>query len=60
MEKKVLKFLLVSLLIFSLVGLNFILVGEQVVHAIYEELETQNTQTNNSNIVFDAYYKEMK
>ena len=58
MEKKALKILLVILLIFSLIGLNFILVGEQVALAMYEELETQGTQTNNANIVFDAYYKE--
>ena len=46
------------MLIFSLIGFNFILTGEQVVLAIYEELEAQGNQTNNANILFDAYYKE--
>lgn len=58
MKGKILKTILISLLILSLTIFDFILLGYNVVIAVSENLESQNTTTNISNIDFDAYFKQ--
>ena len=47
MRERILKIMLNISLIVTLVGSQFILLGNHVVLAINEELENQTTQTNN-------------
>lgn len=56
MNKKILKFILISILVTVLMAGDFILLGHGVAIAMYEELETQNTTTNIKNVEFDSYF----
>lgn len=56
MKDKILKFLLVMSLIATLSMTNFIIVGQSISVAFWEELESQDSTTNISNVNFDAYF----
>lgn len=58
MKGKIFKLAVVVLLIVALTGLNILFVGNQVVLAIYEELESQKTSTTNKNVSLDAFLGE--
>lgn len=56
-EKKISKILLIILIIATLIIGEFIFVGYNFVQALYEGLEQQSTSIANSNVSFDAYFK---
>lgn len=58
MRERILKIMLNISLIVTLVGAQFILLGNHVVLAINEELENQTTQTNNKNVSLDVFFEE--
>lgn len=57
MRSKLLKSILIVITIMALTAGNFLFVGQNIVEAIYEELETQSTATNRKEVSFDAYFK---
>lgn len=59
-ENKVLNALISILLIISMTFANLILLGNSIVNAVYENLETQSNTTTEGNIEFDAYFKNDK
>lgn len=58
MKQKMLKIVVSIGLIITLIGINFFAVGKSIAIAIYENLESQPIQISNTNIEFDAYFKE--
>lgn len=59
-EKRISKITVVLLIIVALIMGEFIFVGYNFVQALYEELEQQNTLIANSNVSFDAYFKNQE
>lgn len=58
MRERILKIMLNISLIVTLVGAQFILLGNNIVLALNEELENQTTQTNNKNVSLDVFFEE--
>lgn len=62
MNQKIWTKLLASLLVVTLTFANFIMLGVYAsnTYATEDNLEKQETNTNNGNVVFDAYFKDEK
>lgn len=58
MQEKIVKILFIIICIVTLVGLDILFLGNQVILALYEGLEEQETTTNSKNVLFDAYFEE--
>lgn len=58
MKRRILKVLIASLLIVLLTMVNFVFIGYNLVLAVSENLEEQNTSTNVQNVDFDVYFKQ--
>lgn len=58
MKKNILKIVLISMLIATLIEPNFLWIGANIANAEYEELEAQGTATNSKNVEFDSYFKQ--
>ena len=58
MERRILKVLIASLLIVLLTMVNFVFIGYNLVLAVSENFEEQNTSTNVQNVDFDVYFKQ--
>lgn len=56
MKERIGKIFIIITLILALVIVNFVVVGQNLVMAIYEELESQGNSTNVSNVEFDTYF----
>ena len=56
-HKKIIKIALITILITLLIGGDVLFMGQGIVKAIYEELETQQTATNNKNVTFNSYFR---
>lgn len=56
MKEKIWAKILVIVLITFLLISDFLILGQGIVLAVYEELETQNLTTNVSNVEFNAYF----
>lgn len=58
MKEKVLRFILVITLITTLIGIHFILLGNHIVIAVYEDLGGQRISINNEKILFDVFLED--
>ena len=58
MRQKILKGILLFALILLLIGGDIMFLGQGIAEAMYEDLEEQETVTNNKNVTFDCYFQE--